>query len=532
MSAVLGTTSPTPANPARPWRWPLVGLGLVLLVLLVLYRDTLVAMVLIWHRSETFAHCFLVPPISAWLAWRNRARLVGLQPAPQPWLLLALAAFAALWWLADVASINAATQFAFTALLVLSVPALLGLRVARVMAFPLLFLFFMVPVGEFLLPWFMDWTADFTIAAVRLSGIPVYREGLNFIIPSGSWSVVEACSGVRYMIASFMVGSLFAYLNYHSLRRRLVFCGIALLVPLVANWLRAYMIVMLGHLSGNKIAVGVDHLIYGWVFFGIVIGLMFWIGARWAENAPAPAKDPAAQPGAALALRYPAWVPVAASLLIAMPHAGEWQAGQAGQGGQPGTAAAQTPLVLPELGAAPAAAAPDVVLEPHFEKPSAVAMRHYAFEGDVVTVHVAWYAQQTYGSKLASSNNLLVPSEDPVWRRVANGTVTTTLAGKPVAWLSNDVFNGQVSATVARGQRFDVRQVYWVDGQWTPAPTRATLIALASKLQGRGDAGAMLTIYTRGDQSAATAERLNRFLQQHLGAIESTLKAHRAAAGG
>jgi len=39
-------------------------------------------------------------------------------------------------------------------------------------------------------------------------------------------------------------------------------------VPIIANWLRAYMIVMIGHLSGNKLAVGVDHLIYGWLFFG------------------------------------------------------------------------------------------------------------------------------------------------------------------------------------------------------------------------------------------------------------------------
>ena len=126
-------------------------------------------------------------------------------------------------------------------------------------------------------------TADFTVAALRASGIPVYREGLQFVIPSGSWSVVEACSGIRYLMASFMVGSLFAYLNYRSWRRRLAFVAVSLVVPIVANWLRAYMIVMLGHLSGNTLAVGVDHLIYGWVFFGIVIMAMFMVGARWSE---------------------------------------------------------------------------------------------------------------------------------------------------------------------------------------------------------------------------------------------------------
>ena len=150
-------------------------------------------------------------------------------------------------------------------------PLLLGWRAARVWWFPLAFLFLAVPVGDFMLPVLMSWTADFTVLALRWSGVPVYREGLQFVIPSGAWSVVEACSGIRYMIASVTVGCLFAYLSYSSLKKRLIFVGVAILVPLVANWLRAYMIVMIGHLSGNELATGVDHLIYGWVFFGVVI---------------------------------------------------------------------------------------------------------------------------------------------------------------------------------------------------------------------------------------------------------------------
>ena len=88
-------------------------------------------------------------------------------------------------------------------------------------AFPLAFLFFAIPFGGFMLPWLMEMTADFTVSALRLSGVPVYREGMSFLIPSGAWSVVEACSGLRYLIASFMVGTLYAYLTYRSPRRRL-----------------------------------------------------------------------------------------------------------------------------------------------------------------------------------------------------------------------------------------------------------------------------------------------------------------------
>ena len=167
----------------------------------------------------------------------------------------------------------------------------------RSLTCPLLFSFVCVPIGEFMVPSMMNWTADFAAAAVRLSGIPLYREGLQFVIPSGNWSVVEACSGVRYLIASFMVGTLFAYLNYERPAKRAVFMVASLLVPILANWVRAYMIVMIGHTSDMALATGVDHLIYGWLFFGLVMFIMFWIGSYWREDeapaAPASAAPPA-----------------------------------------------------------------------------------------------------------------------------------------------------------------------------------------------------------------------------------------------
>ena len=83
----------------------------------------------------------------------------------------------------------------------------MGTAMLRALAFPLSFMFFAIPFGEFLMPQLIDWTADFTIAALRLTGIPVYREANSFVIPSGHWSVVEACSGIRYLIAIHWLGA-------------------------------------------------------------------------------------------------------------------------------------------------------------------------------------------------------------------------------------------------------------------------------------------------------------------------------------
>ena len=81
-------------------------------------------------------------PISLWLVWRQRQRLAALTPRAQPWVLLPLLAVAVLWLLADLVVVNAATQFALVAMLVLAVPAVLGVEVTRAILFPLLFLFF------------------------------------------------------------------------------------------------------------------------------------------------------------------------------------------------------------------------------------------------------------------------------------------------------------------------------------------------------------------------------------------------------
>ena len=174
-------------------------------------------------------------------------------------------------------------QYAFVALLILAIWAMVGTPVARFLSFPLGFLLLAVPVGDDLTYPLMNFTADFTVGLVRATGIPVYRDGTFFSLPSGDWSVVEACSGIRYLLASVTLGILYAYLTYNSLWKRLLFVGVSALVPIVANGLRAYMIVMIGHLSGMQLAVGVDHLIYGWVFFGIVIAIMFAVGSIWRD---------------------------------------------------------------------------------------------------------------------------------------------------------------------------------------------------------------------------------------------------------
>jgi exosortase A len=523
LSAVIAQ-SPT-------WRWRTwLSFGLLLAVVLLLYRDTAVEMVRTWSRSDTYAHAFLVPPIVLWLVWRRRHVLAGLTPSPQAWVLLAMAAAGLLWLLGELAAVNAAMQFALVAMIVLLLPAVAGLAVARELMFPLGFLFFAVPIGDFMTPYMISWTADATILALRWTGIPVYRDGMQFIIPSGSWSVVEACSGVRYLMASLVVGTLFAYLNYRSTKRRLVFVGVSILVPIVANWLRAYIIVMLGHLSDNRIATGVDHLVYGWVFFGIVILLMFMIGARWSEPEASQLALPAAPAradGVAAGAAAPAWALLAgAALVIVWPHLAASALSHAGND-RPVQLA--LPSALP--GAWQAAPAPLTEWAPGLANPSAAVQRSYVRDGKQAGMYIGYFRQQGPQRKLVSSSHSLAgPSKDSPWTQVSSGTRSLPLAGETLS-VATAGLRGSRAPGHSDAERLLVWRLYWVNGQFTASDSHAKVLGAASRLLGRGDDAAVLLFYTPYDEDdAATAQvTLDGFVREQLAPMQALLQATRDA---
>lgn len=269
---------------APRWRSTLTACLTTFLILLALFWSTAQGMAYIWYNFETYTHGFLILPISLWLLWQKRRHLAAFSPQPTPAFLVFVLAGLGVWVLARLTGVQVVEQLAFVGIVVASFASLLGWQVSKFLAFPLLFLFFAVPMGEDLVPPMMEFTATFTVEALRLTGIPVYRDGLWFSLPSGNWSVVEACSGVRYLIASATLGVMYAYITYHTLWKRLLFIALSIVVPILANGVRAYMIVMIGHLSSMEYATGVDHLIYGWVFFGVVMFILFWIGSIWQEH--------------------------------------------------------------------------------------------------------------------------------------------------------------------------------------------------------------------------------------------------------
>jgi len=510
---------------APAWRSVLLVLFGLIACVLLLYRETAVAMVTIWSRSETFTHAFTVPPIVAWLIWRQREALAAQVPRSSAWMLWPIGTAALIWLLGDLAATNSVTQLAFTALLVLVVVAVLGVQASRCIAFPLAFLFFSVPLGEFLMPQMMQWTADFTILALRLSGIPVFREGLQFVIPSGNWSVVEACSGVRYLIASVMVGVLFAYLNYQSTRRRLIFIAVSILVPVVANWVRAYLIVLMGHLSGNQLAAGADHLIYGWVFFGIVITLMFVIGARWSE--PPSVVVPISEAGRqAMRSHVPQnrllWsVGVGAAAIMLAPHVVLWSVVRSEIAGVPVLTAPATLASGWRANERPVAN-----WKPAFRGVAAEFNRTYSNGAADVGLYVGYYRHQDYAHKLVSSDNALVKSGDVAWSQVSAQSQPVLVDGAPLTVRSTQLRDSG-HASGASASRLVAWHFYWVNGTLTSSDQWAKAYAAFYRLLGRGDDAAVVILYARADAAGGADAVLGSFMQENLAELKRRLASTR-----
>lgn len=497
-------------------RFPVLVAAALSLTVLFGYAESGRSMVEIWRSSDTFSHGLVVVPIALWLVWRRRSELARVSIAPfWPGVLL-VAAAGVVWVLGRLGSARVVEHFALVLMLQSAVLAVLGVRIARAVAFPLLFLLFAVPFGDAFVPQLIEWTADATVFALKLTGIPVYREGNNFAIPSGQWSVIDACSGIRYLVASVMAGTLFAYLMYESVWRRAAFIVSSLVVPVVANWLRAYLIVMVGHLSSNTLAVGIDHLIYGWVFFGIVLGAMFWIGSKFRQDGATQAARVGTECNAGRATGRAA---IAGAALAAALASVPW----------PLLAAALTrlgtdtvPRALPPIeGANGWRQVDDGTFEwqPNFVGQRASLRQVFERDGERVALHVAYYAVQREGAELVNSRNVLVAAADSTWREVSSTTISLKAPQGPLP--------ARVATIAGARGRFDVLWWYWVGDAVTTSESVATARLAWSRLTRQPDDAAAVFLFTEPSDRADGVQTLQRFAADMSGAIAHALSAAR-----
>jgi len=262
---------------------PVTAILAVVVVVLGTFNSTFLSMVSTWARSDSFIHGFVVFPIVVWLLMQRRTALAGIAPrvswAGLAWVLL----FAAAWYFGSAVRADVIAQAAMMLVIPSAVLAIFGPDCLRVAAYPLFFAMFAVPAGEILLPAMMDITASGAVALLQLSGVPVFHDSWLISIPEGHFQVAEACSGIRYLIACLATTVLFAWQFFDSMKKRFLFIAFSAVFTVLANVTRAYIIILLARWSDMRIAVGVDHFIYGWFLFSVLLVVVFVVGLRYAD---------------------------------------------------------------------------------------------------------------------------------------------------------------------------------------------------------------------------------------------------------
>ena len=272
---IAAVTGSVPA----PWRTALASLALCWAALIAATGREWAEMLHQWWNIETYSHILLIPFIVGWLAWNRRLELAKLEPRGWWPGMVALAAAVGLWAIGRATQINLIAHAGSIAMLQAATLAVLGPRASLVLLLPLGFMAFLVPFGDEIIPPLQMITADIAIALTRLSGVEATIEGINIYTPGGWFIVAEACSGVRFLVAMFALGVLVCFTAFEHWSKRAIFLLACVIVPIIANGIRAWGTIYIAQSQGVEFAAGFDHIVFGWVFFAVVVVII--LGAFW-----------------------------------------------------------------------------------------------------------------------------------------------------------------------------------------------------------------------------------------------------------
>ena len=271
-------TEPQPATSWSLWSTHLKLLAIATLAIVAIFWRDGADIVRTWWNISTYNHCLLIVPILYYLVQQRQEELAKL--VPEIWLPgLLLTGIASLGWLlGEAAGVAFARHLGLLMMLQGAVVTLLGPTVARGLIFPLGFSFFLVPFGEEFVPLLQMVTAKLSMVFLGWADIPAFIDGVFISTPTGYFEVAEACSGIKFLIAMVAYGALVSNLCFHSWKRRILFMIAAVIVPVIANGIRAFGTIYIAHHTSLDFAAGFDHIFYGWFFFAFVLILVMAIG--------------------------------------------------------------------------------------------------------------------------------------------------------------------------------------------------------------------------------------------------------------
>jgi len=274
----VGTGAPGFDPSAR--RFAVGATVLAIAIALGIFAPILYYMVRDWQGIPDYSHGFIVAPLAIFFAWERRRDLARCPVEPSWWGVIPLALGALALAVGRLGVEQMAMRTAFVLTLNGLVLLLLGRRVYRMLAFPLVFLFLMVPLPQSLAN---NITFPLQLIATDLSMIPLYwlqipalREGNIIHLAETQLLVAEACSGLRSVMALGTLGVVFAYFFRKNWAERLILIALTLPIAILVN---AFRVALTGYLTdrfGEAAAEGVIHQTEGFFTFGLAFALLLF----------------------------------------------------------------------------------------------------------------------------------------------------------------------------------------------------------------------------------------------------------------
>lgn len=231
-----------------------------------------------WGAVEDYSHGFLVGPLAIYFAWERRGDLRRAPIRPSWWGLLPLTLGLLALMTGRLGVELTAMRVAFVLTIIGLQLLLLGRDVFKILAFPLLFLFLMVPLPQSLVnvvafPLQLI-ASDFAVGSLHLFGVPALREGNIIHLANTQLLVAEACAGLRSLMALGTLAVVFAYFFRKNLLERIFIVVSAIPIAILVNAFRVALTGHLAHRFGAGVAEGVIHQTEGFFTFALAFGLL------------------------------------------------------------------------------------------------------------------------------------------------------------------------------------------------------------------------------------------------------------------
>ncbi|HSL05681.1 MAG TPA: EpsI family protein [Nitrospiraceae bacterium] len=261
--------------------------ALVIALLGYLYADSLAFLFRQWG-SEDYSHGIFVPLISLFLIWQARHRIDEVRAENSWWGLVVISAGLFLYWIGELATLYVLQHVSLWMVIVGLVIASIGVRGVRAIVFPLSYLLTCIPLPVFfyanLSSQLQLWSSALGVGCLQLVGVTAFRDGNVIDLGPVQLQVVEACSGIRYLLPLISLALLCGYFFKDRMWKRVVLVLSSIPISIVVNGFRIGMIGVLVEWYGQGTAEGFYHLFEGWLLFMASLGLLImemWLLSRF-----------------------------------------------------------------------------------------------------------------------------------------------------------------------------------------------------------------------------------------------------------